>query len=315
MTAFHQLRRDAPDIARAVDLVDASVRRRRLRSRELILPRTLDFGFEKGGIRQPEQVTATVAGTGAAVRGDRAGELRPALFVHWGADLVGEDFSLAASDRRSLRRSLDLDFDDAPTFDIVFLPHSRAYGAAARSVRAARAGTLGARVHDARGVDCVITAGHVAPRVGEVATSGGRPIGEVVFSVSPQQQPPNVASADVALIDVSNWFDDDGPQHSTEPVAAQLRMMLTAYGAASGVQSAWVKGIVGSYVGEHDTHGDWSDVLVTMGSLSAPGDSGAIVMVEDTDGIVGHVVGGFPGIHSLVQDVTFQLEASGAALR
>jgi hypothetical protein len=56
----------------------------------------------------------------------------------------------------------------------------------------------------------------------------------------------------------------------------------------------------------------YGELYLTYGQVAQPGDSGAAV--EDSRGaLVGHVIGGSPGVFSFIQDIYYQMRAVGAS--
>ena len=57
--------------------------------------------------------------------------------------------------------------------------------------------------------------------------------------------------------------------------------------------------------------GMWADLYFTTTAASVQGDSGAPVLAAGTNSIVGHIVGGAPGLTSYIQSIDVQLAATG----
>jgi hypothetical protein len=68
-------------------------------------------------------------------------------------------------------------------------------------------------------------------------------------------------------------------------------------------------------VWDPETPGLWGDSFETFGTISAEGDSGAPVTLAGTDSLVGHLVGASGTFCSYIQDIDYQLMATGATLR
>lgn len=203
-------------------------------------------------------------------------------------------------------------------FDLAALPRPVTFGGPGEEVRTSGVGpgTLGARVRDSAGQSCLLTAGHVAPSLHAGAfDEHRRRVGTVQFTASPQAGQPNIAYPDVALIRTQPGYNDRaGVSHDMVAEKPRLRMDVSAVGAVTSGTS-WVKGICESYVGEHEHEGGWGNVLITRDAVSSFGDSGAPVLVAGTPRLVGHVVAGYPGSHTLIQEIDYQLDACGATLR
>lgn len=60
--------------------------------------------------------------------------------------------------------------------------------------------------------------------------------------------------------------------------------------------------------------GMWAQLYFTTTAASGPGDSGAPVLASGTSKIVGHVVGGAPGLTSYIQSIDVQLQVTGCVL-
>lgn len=287
--------------------------------RASLLPRDVVDHFLADGrdVGSPGRRPA-IAGVGVTVPARHGGPHRPTVFVVDVASHLPDwemEPKIAGPIYSYLREIADVDHED---LDIVSLPRSVPLCGPGGKVRAgAGPGTLGARVIDSGGHNAILTAGHVAPTL-DVGAFDERlkRIGTVGYSILPQAGDPNVAYPDVAVIRKQPEYRDIGgrPHHRT-PGMAKTRSDVVAFGAITRDKVSWVKGVCESYVGENEAQGDWANVLLTVSAISSFGDSGAPVFLAGTNTIVGHVVGGYPGSHTLVQQIDYQLTSCGAALR
>jgi hypothetical protein len=60
--------------------------------------------------------------------------------------------------------------------------------------------------------------------------------------------------------------------------------------------------------------GMWAQLYFTTTAASVAGDSGAPVLASGSNDIVGHIVGGAPGLTSYIQAIDAQLQAINCAL-
>ena len=177
-------------------------------------------------------------------------------------------------------------------------------------------GTFGAPVHVA-GVDSFLTAGHVAPvGVGTpVYDRHSNLVGKISqrmscdFDGSGCAVIPNSDVPDVAVIALSV---PDSTTSVTSQGVARIRDVVTAHGAVTSGQRAELSTVATAFAGPGAAN--WGEAMLTAYPISAPGDSGAQV-VNDAGEVVGQVVGGYPGVYSVVQDIDYLLKATGAALR
>jgi hypothetical protein len=175
-------------------------------------------------------------------------------------------------------------------------------------------GTLGAIVKTTAGATGILTAGHVGEPLGAVAHCEDLTIGTVTYSDDPAFKLPNTLSADVAVITVN-----PSAKGSLE-LPTQIAGIAKA-GSSDRIESHCVTGchttgILGKspWIFIPQMAGMWADVYLTHSPISDPGDSGAPVFLEGTNKIVGHVVGGAPGMLTFVQDIDCQLAACGCVL-
>lgn len=172
-------------------------------------------------------------------------------------------------------------------------------------------GTFGARV-TVNGREAILTAGHVADK-GQVVRDAEDRKGTVSYSISPTRTATGEVVADVAV--VVPHLDGAWEQALDYADLGDVTggSSVTMFGAESGkcTDRIW---IVGWFVWGDNAPGQWKDVAVTTQVISEQGDSGAPVVLEDSDDLVGHLVGAVPGKGSLVQDIDCWLEATGATL-
>jgi hypothetical protein len=178
-------------------------------------------------------------------------------------------------------------------------------------------GTLGARVTTKSGTEGVLIAGHVAGTNGTIVSDqAGRVLGAITVCVYPGQAPPQQASGDVAVVELEAGILFGGIAHATTPATVLPRDDLEIHGAATGTTRTWILGVSTFWTGPDPTTGDWASVLITKDGTTGPGDSGALVVRQGTIDPVGHVVGGKPGVYTLIQELDDQLVwAGGVSLR
>ncbi len=177
--------------------------------------------------------------------------------------------------------------------------------------------SFGAKVLTASGVRAILTAGHAAPRVNAGAYDlNANLVGTVIATVDCDSVPSTMPTPDVATIELHSFVADTP---APGPVASKLgtaRMWDTviAYGSVTSGRPAQLVVAGSSFAGRNTTAGAFGEAAITTAAISAPGDSGASVYSQDGE-LVGHIVAGYPGVFSVVQDATYQLNAFGATLR
>lgn len=175
-------------------------------------------------------------------------------------------------------------------------------------------GTLGALVSSGDSSDAILTAGHVCTS-GLRARHNGVEFGSITFVADPALAPPDTASADVAVVAIDR--SSLGAVGPTCPIGGT--------GTARGGSDIVCYGIRGPLAGQihalakwvfsPSMAGMWADVYLTTNQMSAPGDSGAPVLLSATDKIIGHVVGASVGVTTYIQAIDIQLSVSGCKLR
>lgn len=170
-------------------------------------------------------------------------------------------------------------------------------------------GTLGALVTSAGGSDAILTAGHAAP--GGVARDPAGNSGFVTFSSDPARIPASAVTVDVAVIETT--YAGGGPPIAGQATAAG-RELVTLHGNQSGQKSAGIFAYC-QFLNTPTAGGQWADVYLTDVGISQKGDSGAPVLKDGTDELIGHLVGGSGNTTSYIQDIGMQLRACGAVLR
>ena len=69
------------------------------------------------------------------------------------------------------------------------------------------------------------------------------------------------------------------------------------------------------FAGPSQQHGHWDEALVTDKAISKGGDSGGMVLDAATGALIAHIVGGYPGVYSVLQDAEAQSRMVQAKLR
>ena len=173
-------------------------------------------------------------------------------------------------------------------------------------------GILGVRVSLAGGRPGYLTAGHAAPTVGAIVAVDGEPVGTVRrhLSETTGSREPIADIAVIALNDGVSELPPGGPPITT-PSIPVLQEHVTRLGTAPPTGQVWAFApelYVDSYAG-------WGEVILCS-PMSAQGDSGsAVVRYDDESTCIGHVVGGAEGYLTVVQQLQYQLESAGVALR
>ncbi|MGO9973623.1 MAG: hypothetical protein ACLP01_12640 [Solirubrobacteraceae bacterium] len=178
-------------------------------------------------------------------------------------------------------------------------------------------GTFGARIWTKSGARGISTAGHVAPTLSAgVYDASLSQIGTVSDTVDCNAVGARIATADIAAIELGRGVQDS-PGHAPVPTGpGTLRVWdtVTAYGAKTTGLSSAVSVALATFAGPTLTTGDYGEAAITMYPISTAGDSGAQVY-NHHGALVGHIVAGYPGVYSVMQDITYQLAAVAATLR
>jgi hypothetical protein len=146
-----------------------------------------------------------------------------------------------------------------------------------------------------------------------VRDENGALIGSVTMSSDPASVTPQTPVVDMAFVALDPGVTGSGGiAHGTGVHAARPRDDLDIFGAKTGHTSTWVRAAALTFAGPDPLSGDWGFVLITRDGVTAQGDSGAVALFSGTDEVVGHVVGGSPGVYTLVQELDYQLGLSGA---
>ncbi|GGT26689.1 hypothetical protein GCM10010222_80570 [Streptomyces tanashiensis] len=162
----------------------------------------------------------------------------------------------------------------------------------------------------------ILTAGHAAPNAGVLAYDGkAQLVGEVQRSMHCGRTAPRQETADVAVI-ILEETEPDGiraaPKASTLGAASRWDE-VTAFGAVTSGQRSRLLTAGNPFVNQPEG-GDWGEAAMTAYAISAPGDSGAPVF-NQSDELVGVIVGGYEGLYSIVQDISYQFREADVELR
>lgn len=178
--------------------------------------------------------------------------------------------------------------------------------------------SFGSRIFASTGARGILTAGHAAPSVNSSAYDASSSlVGTVTNAVRCSSVGAGVATPDVATIELLSHVPDTS---SSAPASAGgtghslLWDTITAYGAQTSGKAAAVVMTGVPFAGPNPTVGNFGEATLTAYAISAPGDSGAPAFNQRGE-LVGHVVAGNRGVNSLVQDITYQLNAFNARLR
>lgn len=181
-------------------------------------------------------------------------------------------------------------------------------------------GTLGAVVSTADGKDAILTAGHVGGALGARARCGGTRIGRVTWTQDPTSASPGTPCPDVSVITLDTGVPGL-PRLSVAgttitvggPTVATGNASVTSY-TAKGQRTGTILAF-SSWVYSPRMAGMWGDVYITSTAISDPGDSGAPVLLQGSDRLIGHIVGGDSKNVSFIQAVDRQLRACGCTLK
>jgi hypothetical protein len=177
--------------------------------------------------------------------------------------------------------------------------------------------SFGARITTASSARGILTAGHAAPRVGSGAYDAhANLVGSVTATVDCDSVPGAVPTPDVATVELEGFVPDTPAPGPVASVLGTARMWDTviAYGSVTAAHSARLVVAGTAFAGRDETVGAYGEAAITTAAISAPGDSGAPVYNQAGE-LVAHIVAGLPGVYSVIQDVTYQLNAFGASLR
>jgi hypothetical protein len=176
-----------------------------------------------------------------------------------------------------------------------------------------RAGTLGAEVVTPASNAGVLTAGHAAAPVGAAVIDAisDESLGIVTFTEDPMTAPATMLCADVAVIETNSTYEPlevkpKGPERALPGYP------VTMYGS-SGTESSGIFAY-SPWLHVPMMAGMWANIYMTHNAISQHGDSGAMVLLQGEDRIIGHVVGASPGMMTYVQDIEYQLATSHTKL-
>jgi hypothetical protein len=112
---------------------------------------------------------------------------------------------------------------------------------------------------------------------------------------------PGIATADVAVIDLNNYYG----YHMTVAYAPRVDIAKELDEVSLGSTASWIRGVSPSIAISRD-QGSWANVAITASAISTLSDSGAPVLRGD-GAVVGHIVAGYGSAYSLVQDAEYVL--------
>jgi hypothetical protein len=240
------------------------------------------------------------------------GDEHPLVVVN--EDLAPSEF--VPLEKAPTARELLMSFAGEPPPDawVIGIPEPRPFfGPGDRAYCWAKHGTLGARVVSAKREAAFLTAGHFGTPVGASVGCGNKHLGRVAFSIDPAQMPAGTASADVAVVVVDDPAAAAGGARVAGAATASGGCRVTCIAGGSGTWTATVMA-KSAFIYIPSMTGMWGDTYMTLQGPSVPGDSGAPVFLEGTENLIGHTVGGAPGVMSFIQDIDLQLQATGATL-
>ncbi len=254
-----------------------------------------------------------------------ADEQRPALLVD--RQLVAQDLPEIAKgsdsdirvfsvfDAPSVAKFADVvigtDYLD-PSTVIMSVPEPQPYFEPSDEIRCiGNRGTVGAAV-SYRGQVGVLTAGHVAPSSGLPARCQHcGALASVAFTIHPAMVPALAITPDIAVvIPTPNLHPSPKPFSKTTKLNGGTSVQMLA---TRGTSASLIMGY-SSFIYVPSMSGMWGETYFTTVGISQPGDSGAPVVLDGTDHLAGHIVGGSGGATSYIQSIDYQLAACGASL-
>lgn len=175
-------------------------------------------------------------------------------------------------------------------------------------------GSLGAVVREKAGQQrtLITTAGHVAA-VGAQVTDAHGISGTVVWSHNPTASPSAAPAADIALIEPSSGGCGSGSVTINRTTISRPGDGVDVHGALTSAASSQTMGFTPALF-VPQMAGMWAQLYFTTTAASVPGDSGAPVLASGSNDIVGHIVGGAPGLTSYIQAIDAQLQAINCTL-
>jgi hypothetical protein len=169
-------------------------------------------------------------------------------------------------------------------------------------------GTCGVAVSTEQGNPAFLTAGHVARPVGTTVDDATGRIGTVVWSDSLADHRPGEVCADAGVVELRADIPvQGGPGIAVSGSASQLAHVVSH--GQRGPRSAWLRVPLMPSFALTTNEGAWGDVFLTDQAISIGGDSGAPVLLDETNTLVGLIVAG-AGSYSLVQDISYVLRES-----
>jgi hypothetical protein len=257
--------------------------------------------------RPPEGLDA-IYGSGLI---DVGGYIAPVLLVDERAAAVHAGELLRLSDHPGLSHVVQpLRGNDGRDVFLFPIPEPLPYfGTAERVNGPGTLGTLGAVVTDGQNRRLITTAGHVAPTGAHVTDSAGAS-GTVMWSHNPAASAGPAPAADIALIAVHGSAMGAGTVAITGKGGSHPGDHVEVYGSLTALGTSQTMGFVAQLF-VPSMAGMWADLYFTTTAASVQGDSGAPVLAAGSNSIVGHIVGGAPGLTSYIQSIDVQLAATG----
>jgi hypothetical protein len=174
-------------------------------------------------------------------------------------------------------------------------------------------GRCGVSARDVSNAAGFLTAGHVASsRLSFVDDDAGGRVGSVGFTDRLASHRLGEDCADVAFVALDRGVRVAGGPRISQTGKVRQWDAVTAYGK-SGPRASWVRALVPSFA-LNTTDGAWGSVFITADSISDSGDSGAPVLLDGTDTVVGLIVAGDGATYSIVQQIDYVLSKAGAIL-
>lgn len=304
---------DNPSAARSALRISQKLFERRLMNHRRIIDEAavMSVEFETFGVAR-QRPPAGVDAIYAAGLVQHEGRTAPVLLIDErtiASQSAGIRPLRALPEARHLVGPMQLESEDVLVLPI---PEPIPYFAPCESVYSpGRQGTFGATVALADGERLITTAGHVAASGVTVSDAAGS-MGTVVWSHDPAVTPAPVAAADIALVRPHAGIDSH-ELTITGPTAARPGDPLDVRGSLTKSGHSATMGFVPQmYV--PSMAGMWGQLYFTTSAASVAGDSGAPVLAAGSSDIVGHVVGGAPGMTSYIQSIDLQLQATGCVL-
>jgi hypothetical protein len=152
-------------------------------------------------------------------------------------------------------------------------------------------------------------AGHVAPIVGQTITQYGANVGTVVWANNPTGRGTSI-EADFCVVELSQNIHFNGTQNRYSH-GRPYDLIAVANQNSNRPRSMIIGMFPEMALPSHNSR--LGDIYLTGSVISSAGDSGAPAINPNGE-VYGHIIGAVPGMSSLVQDLTYQINFAAAVL-